>query len=37
MATPKIHEMMALVTIPSVWVKPATMNVRKLTVATVKA
>ena len=37
MATPNIHEMMALITIPSVWVNPATTKVRKLTQATVRA
>ena len=34
---PNIHDTMALVTMPQVWVKPATMKVRKLTPATVRA
>ena len=34
---PQIHEMIALVTMPSEWVKPATTKVRQDTVATVKA
>lgn len=37
MAIPLTHEMMALVTMPSDWVKPATMKVRNATVATVRA